>query len=219
MDLNLPKTSTASHELPIFNELSKESGLPVSEIKARFRNKMLELHQEALDDPSTQVMGGDSQEMVHNAINELRKELQHPEETSSDSEEYDSIMGFDPSQPVPGADIFSSDGGGSGGGGFGGGFGGDIGGTGGDLGGSAGGGFGGGIDNMDLGFSDEGMDAVNSVASEGYEDPNMSPAESAGEVNAMSELEPDIPDGSDNTESGDSEEPPQENPEPIEDNG
>ena len=42
MKLNIPKSTTVSHELPIFTELSRDSGLPVSEIKARFRKEMLE---------------------------------------------------------------------------------------------------------------------------------------------------------------------------------
>lgn len=198
MDINIPKSSTASHELPIFNELSKESGLPVSEVKARFRRKMIELHEEAMLDPSKRMLGDDSQEMVHNAVNELRKELQHPEEAEvSDEDEYDDIMGFDPTQPAPGSDIFGMDdfgsdadfGGGFGGGGFG-----------------DGGGFGGGgIDNLDLGFSDEGMDAVNSVSGEGFDD--FGSEDDAGSVNAMSDLEPAGEDASGNEEGG-SEEPP-----------
>lgn len=209
MDINLPKTATVSHELPIFNELSHESGLPVSEVKTRFRRKMIELHDKAMDDPSTQIMGGDSQETVHNAINELRKELQHPEEQTDDESEYDDIMGFDPSEPAPGSDIFGADDGGTGdfgdfgagGGGFSGGFGG-----GGFGGGDMGGGFGGGgIDNMDLGFSDEGMDAVNSVAGEGFDD--FGSEDDAGSVNAMSDIEPE---SQENTETGDSEPPPED---------
>ena len=188
MDINIPKTATVSHELPIFNELSQESGLPISEVKARFRRKMLELHEKALDDPSTMPMGGDSQDMVHAAVNELRKELQHPEEETDDESEYDEIMGFDPSEQAPGSDIFD-DGGDFGdfgdfgaGGGFGDGFGG-----GGGFGGGFGGG-GGGIDNLDLGFSDEGMDAVNSVSEEGFGD--FGSEDDGGSVNAMSEIEP-----------------------------
>ena len=195
MDINIPKTATVSHELPIFNELSQESGLPISEVKARFRRKMIELHDKALDDPSTQPMGGDSQEMVHAAVNELRNELQHPEEQSDDESEYDDIMGFDPTQPVPGSDIFGADAGGFGN------FG-DFGAGGGDF----GGGFGGGIDNMDLGFSDEDMDAVNSVAEEGFDDFG---SEAEGDsVNAMSDFEPGSPEEPADTETGDSELPP-----------
>lgn len=208
MDINIPKTATVSHELPIFNELSKESGLPVSEVKARFRSKMLELHDKALDDPSTQVMGGDSQEIVHNAINELRKELQHPEEQTSDEDEYDDLMGFDPTEPAPGSDIFGMDDGGAGDfgdfgadGGFGGGFG--------DGGGFGGGFGGGGIDNTDLGFSDEGMDAVNSVAEEGFGD--FGSEDDAGSINAMSDFEPGPDDESADTDMGGSEPPPEDN--------
>ena len=214
MDINIPKTATVSHELPIFNELSQESGLPVSEVKARFRRKMIELHDKALDDPSTQPMGGDSQDMVHAAVNELRKELQHPEEQQSDDDEYQRIMGFDPSKPAPGSDIFGADDGfgdfsdfGADGGGFGGGFG-DGGGFGGGFGG------GGGIDNMDLGFSDEGMDAVNSVAEEGFGD--FGSEDDGGSVNAMSDIEPGSPDDSADTETGDSELPPDDSSDLVE---
>lgn len=182
MDINFPKSLTASHELPIFNELSKESGIPVSEVKARFRRKMLELHDEAMDDPTKQTLGDDGQEMAYNAVNELRKELQHPEEqTQSDEDEYNDIIGFDPMKPAPGSDIFGADD-------FGGGFGG-LDSFGADDGFGGGGGFGGGIDNMDLGFSDEDMDTVNSVADEGFG--SFGSEDDAGSVNAMSELEPD----------------------------
>ena len=109
MDINIPRTATVSHELPIFNELSQESGLPISEVKARFRRKMIELHDKALDDPSTVPMGGDSQDMVHTAVNELRKELQHPEEQTDDDSEYEDIMGFNPDEQTPGSDIFGDD--------------------------------------------------------------------------------------------------------------
>lgn len=204
MDINIPKTATVSHELPIFNELSQESGLPISEVKARFRRKMIELHDKALDDPSTQTMGGDSQEIVHNAINELRKELQHPEEQTNDESEYDDIMGFDPNEPAPGSDIFGADDGFGDFGNFGadGGFGGGFGG-GGDFGGGFGGG---GIDNMDLGFSDEGMDAVNSVADEGFGD--FGSEDTGDSVNAMSDFEPGSPDETADTDMGGDEAPP-----------
>ena len=201
MELNIPKATTASHEVPIFNDMAKEANLPVSEIKARFRKKMLELHEKAMDDPSILSLGGGHDELVEKAIGELRTELQHPEETTSDNDEYSQLMGFDPNEPSPVEDIFdapSSDGG------FGGGFGG---GGGGDFGGGFGGGsFGGGdglgstggtsgIDNLDLGFSDEGMAAVNSV-----ENDENSESLDAGSVNAMSETEPGGSELSENNE-------------------
>ena len=63
----------------------------------------------------------------------------------------------------------------------------------GDENGPMGGGFGGGIDNMDLGFSDEGMASFDQVA----DDFNDFGSEVDGDsVNAMSEIEP----GGDNTE-------------------
>ena len=202
MELNIPKATTASHEVPIFNDMAKEANLPVSEIKARFRKKMLELHEKAMDDPSILSLGGGHDELVEKAVAELRTELQHPEETTNDDDEYNKMMGFDPNEPSPVSDIFdapSGDGGfgdggfgGSGGFGGGGGFSGGFGG-GGDLGGGLGGGdgLGGGgcgnssIDNLDLGFSDEGMDAINSV-----ENNDNGESLDAGSVNAMSETEP-----------------------------
>ena len=206
MELNIPKATTASHEVPIFNDMAKEANLPVSEIKARFRKKMLKLHEKAMDDPSILSLGGGHDELVEKAITELRTELQHPEETTSDNDEYSQLMGFDPNEPSPFGDIFdapSGDGGfgsggigGGGGGSFGGGFGGDFGGGG--LGGGDGlGGTGGtgGIDNLDLGFSDEGMAAVNSV-----ENDKNSKSLDAGSVNAMSETEPGGSELSENNE-------------------
>lgn len=208
MELNIPKATTASHEVPIFNDMAKEANLPVSEIKARFRKKMLELHEKAMDDPSILSLGGGHDELVEKAIAELRTELQHPEETTNDDDEYSQLMGFDPNEPSPIGDIFdtpSGDGGfggdsGFGGSGFGGGGGGDFGG------GFGGGGFGGGdglgstggsskIDNLDLGFSDEGMAAVNSV-----ENDENNKSLDAGSVNAISETEPGGDELSENNE-------------------
>ena len=83
MELNIPKATTASHEVPIFNDMAKEANLPVSEIKARIRKKMLELHEKAMDDPSILSLGGGHDELVEKAIAELRTELQHPEETTN----------------------------------------------------------------------------------------------------------------------------------------
>lgn len=194
MELNIPKATTASHEVPIFNDMAKEANLPVSEIKARFRKKMLELHEKAMDDPSILSLGGGHDELVEKAIAELRTELQHPEETTNDDDEYSQLMGFDPNEPSPVSDIFdtpSGDGGfggdsGFGGGGFGGGFGGGSFGGGDGLGSTGGtGGTSGGIDNLDLGFSDEGMAAVNSV-----ENNENNESLDAGSVNAISETEP-----------------------------
>jgi hypothetical protein len=203
MELNIPKATTASHEVPIFNDMAKEANLPVSEIKARFRKKMLELHEKAMDDPSILSLGGGHDELVEKAIAELRTELQHPEETTNDDDEYSQLMGFDPNEPSPVGDIFDtpSGDGGFGGGGFGGGGGGDFGGGfgegsfgGGDGVGSTGG-TGGGIDNLDLGFSDEGMAAVNSVEN-GENNQSMD----AGSVNAISETEPGSAELSENNE-------------------
>jgi hypothetical protein len=203
MELNIPKATTASHEVPIFNDMAKEANLPVSEIKARFRKKMLELHEKAMDDPSILSLGGGHDELVEKAIAELRTELQHPEETTNDDDEYSQLMGFDPNEPSPVGDIFDtpSGDGGFGGGGFGGGGGGDFGGGfgegsfgGGDGVGSTGG-TGGGIDNLDLGFSDEGMAAVNSV-----ENGENNESLDAGSVNAISETEPGGAELSENNE-------------------
>ena len=197
MELNIPKATTASHEVPIFNDMAKEANLPVSEIKARFRKKMLELHEKAMDDPSILSLGGGHDELVEKAIAELRTELQHPEETTNDDDEYSQLMGFDPNEPSPIGDIFDTPsgdsgfgGGGFGGGGFsgGGGFGGGSFGSGDELGstgGTGGTGGAGGIDNLDLGFSDEGMAAVNSV-----ENGENNKSLDAGSVNAISETEP-----------------------------
>ena len=201
MELNIPKATTASHEVPIFNDMAKEANLPVSEIKARFRKKMLELHEKAMDDPSILSLGGGHDELVEKAISELRTEIQHPEETTNDDDEYSQLMGFDPNEPSPVGDIFDAP---SGDGGFGSGT---SGGSGGDFGGGFGGGgldggdglgstgSTGGIDNLDLGFSDEGMAAVNSV-----ENDENSESLDAGSVNAMSETEPGGTELSENNE-------------------
>lgn len=187
MKLNIPKSTTVSHELPIFTELSRDSGLPVSEIKARFRKEMLDKYQELLDDPSSQVIEGEVQDLAHNAVNSLRRKLAHPEEETDDDEEYDSMMGIDGSDQAPGADMFAAPdefGGGDMGGGFGG-----------DMGGGFGGG--GGIDNMSLGFSDEGMSSFDEV-NDSFSDFG---SEATGDsVNAMSEIEPGGNDTDEETE-------------------
>ena len=189
MELNIPKATTASHEVPIFIDMAKEANLPVSEIKARFRKKILELHEKAMDDPSILSLGGGHDELIEKAIAELRTELQHPEETTNDNNEYNQLMGFDPNEPSPVGDIFDTP---SGDGGFGGGIGG--GGFGGSDGlGSTGGT--GGIDNLDLGFSDEGMAAVNSV-----ENDENNESLDAGSVNAISETKPGGAELSENNE-------------------
>lgn len=192
MKLDIPASSTVSHELPIFRELAQDSGLPVSEVKARFHNEMLEKHDELLDDPSKQVMGADDMEVAHSAVNSLRQKLERPEE-QPETDRFDDIIGFDPNEPPPGADMFSQPDAGSGFDGFGGGGGGDF-----------GGGAGSGIDNLDLGFSDEGMDAIDSVDSgfDGFGEENTGDS-----VNAMSEIEPGGEPAE--TEEGGSEEPPE----------
>ena len=193
MELNLPKTNTASHEVPIFTQMAHEGNIPVSEVKARFRNKMLDVHDKAMDDPSTIPLGGNVQDMVHIAVNNLRSELAHPEEdNNSDEEEYDELANND--FQAAGADEFADTGDafddfGSGDFGGGGDFGGDFGG---DLGGDFGGD--GGIDNMDLGFSDDGMASLDEVS----DDDN---GEAAGEVNALSDLEPSSSESDTETES------------------
>ena len=187
MDLNLPKTATVSHELPIFKELSHDSGLPVSEVKARFRNEMIEKHNEVMEDPSKRVLGDNTQDLVHAAVNSLREKLAHPEEQTEENDEFDEIMGFDPNEPAPGGDMFAMDDGFGGGEDFGGGGGGGFSG-GGDFGGG-----GGGIDNLDLGFSDEGMASLDSVSDEMGD---FGSEATGDEVNAMSEIEPGAPDES-----------------------
>lgn len=182
MELNIPKTSTASHELPIFTQMANDSDLPVSEVKARFRNKMIDKHREVMEDPGKLPLGGDNQELVHAAVQDLSQELQHPEEdTNTDDEEYNDLMGMEPGQQDFGADPFN----------IGGEFGEFSGGFGGDDFGAGGGGFGGGgIDNLDMGFSDDDMAAFDQVSDD---EGGFGSDADAGDVNALSDIEPNAP--------------------------
>lgn len=180
MELNIPKTAMASHELPIFTQMANDSDLPVSEVKARFRNKMIEKHREVMEDPSKLPLGGDNQELIHSAVQDLSRELQHPEEdNNTDEEEYNDLMNMKPGQSDFGTDPFDIGGdfgefsGGVSDGGFG---------AGGDFGSS-------GIDNLDMGFSDDDMATLDQVDDTGD---TVSDTD-AGDVNALSSIEPDAP--------------------------
>lgn len=168
MQVNIPQSSTVNKELPVVQEISSDSKIPVSEVKARLHKNMLDLHQKAMDDPSSVSYGEDSSLMVDQAVNNLKTELEHPEEEVDEDKEYDNLFNVGLDDQAVGAEMFAQP-----------------------------------LDNMDLGFSDEGMNAINDTANAafdgfGMDDMNMT----ADDVNNMSAIEPSAEIGE--TESGES---------------
>lgn len=168
MQVNIPQSSTVNKELPVVQEISSDSKIPVSEVKARLHKNMLDLHQKAMDDPSSVSYGEDSSLMVDQAVNNLKTELEHPEEEIDEDKEYDNLFNVGLDDQAVGAEMFAQP-----------------------------------LDNMDLGFSDEGMNAINDTANAafdgfGMDDMNMT----ADDVNNMSAIEPSAEIGE--TESGES---------------
>lgn len=150
MKLNIPQTSTVSHELPIFTQMSEDSGIPVSEVKARFRQEMIEQHRKAMDDPSMMPMNYDGDTIPNMAVESLSKKLENPEEATDEEEEYNRLFNLEPGEQDPSAEAFS-------------------------------------MDNYDLGFSDEGMESLNSVEDD-FGD--FGSDLGGSDINAMSEFEP-----------------------------
>lgn len=106
--------------------------------------------------------------MVDQAVNNLKTELEHPEEEIDEDKEYDNLFNVGLDDQAVGAEMFAQP-----------------------------------LDNMDLGFSDEGMNAINDTANAafdgfGMDDMNMT----ADDVNNMSAIEPSAEIGE--TESGES---------------
>lgn len=177
MELNVPTSGTASHESPAVVQLHEDTKVPVSEIKAKLHDKIMELNKERLSKPSDLPFNNTTEDMKEQGYKEVENELLHPEETqSSQDEEFKNFFG----DSYPGSEAFDApvD---------------DnemLGGMG-DAGGFGGGDFGGGIDNNAMGFSDEDMGTLNDTADNAFDDfTSEDGAESASDVNNISSEEP-----------------------------
>ena len=189
MELNVPTSGSVSHESPAVMQLHDDTKVPISEIKAKLHDKIMELNQKRLKTPSEVPFGNTTADMKEQSYKEVEDELLHPEENQTEQdEEFKNFFG----DSYPGSEAFGvppednemlGGSGDFGGGGFGGGDfgGGDFGG--GDLGGE--------IDNNAMGFSDEDMSTLNNTANNAFDEfTEEDSAESASDVNNISAEEP-----------------------------
>jgi len=191
MELNVPTSGVVSHESPAVVQLHEDTKVPVSEIKARLHDKVMELNHERLANPSEAPYGNDSGDLREQGYKEVEEELTRPEEAeTATDDEFKDIFG----DTYPGSEAFSApaeeDE--------------TLGGIGGDFGGD----FGGGIDNSALGFSDEDMDALNGAADNAFDEfTEDQGAETASDVNNISAVEPGEENGTDTATDGAEPEP------------
>ena len=149
MELNVPASGEVSHESPAVVQLHEDTKVPVSEIKAKLHNKVMELNQQRLAKPSEVPFGHTTDDMRDQSYNEVEDELLHPEEQQeTQDDQFKDFFG----DTYPGADAFNAPPEEAG---FGDGMGGD---------------FGGGIDNNAMGFSDTDMDTLNATADNAFDD-------------------------------------------------
>jgi len=182
MELNVPTSGVASHESPAVVQLHEDTKVPVSEIKAKLHDKVMELNHERMATPSETAYGNSTEDLRSQSYKEVEDELTKPEETEdAESEEFKSIFG----DTYPGASAFAApqeepDGVG-GGTEFGGGF-------------SDGGMMdAGGIDNNAMGFSDDDMATLNSTAENAFNEFTDNDTIEPEDVNNMSADEPSAP--------------------------
>lgn len=170
MELNVPASGEVSHESPAVVQLHEDTKVPVSEIKAKLHNKVMELNQQRLTKPSEVPFGHTTDDMRDQSYNEVEDELLHPEEQQeTQDDQFKDFFG----DTYPGADAFNAPPEEAG---FGDGMGGD---------------FGGGIDNNAMGFSDTDMDTLNATADNAFDDfTGEDGTETAGDVNNISTEEP-----------------------------
>lgn len=170
MELNVPASGEVSHESPAVVQLHEDTKVPVSEIKAKLHNKVMELNQQRLAKPSEVPFGHTTDDMRDQSYNEVEDELLHPEEQQETQDgQFKDFFG----DTYPGADAFNAP---TEEAGFGDGMGGD---------------FGGGIDNNAMGFSDTDMDTLNATADNAFDDfTGEDGTETAGDVNNISAEEP-----------------------------
>ena len=95
MELNVPASGEVSHESPAVVQLHEDTKVPVSEIKAKLHNKVMELNQQRLAKPSEVPFG----------YNEVEDELLHPEEQQeTQDDQFKDFFG----DTYPGADAFNA---------------------------------------------------------------------------------------------------------------
>lgn len=175
MELNVPTSGAVSHESPAVVQLHEDTKVPVSEIKAKLHDKIMDLNNQRLAKPSEVPFGHTIEDMKDQSFKDVENELLHPEEQENpQDEEFKDIFG----DVYPGADAFNApveDNGTTDN------FGSDFG----------GGDFGGGIDNNAMGFSDTDMDTLNATADNAFDDfTGEEGTETAGDVNNISAEEP-----------------------------
>ena len=177
MELNIPSSGTVSKESPAVVQMHEDTKVPISEIKAKLHNKIMELNQKRLQNPSEVPYGSTVDDMKEQAYKDVNDELLKPEEAPEpEADEFQDIFGDE----YPGSEAFSAPGEDTGAGFD------DFGAMGGDF----GGGFGG-IDNAAMGFGDEDMDTLNATADNAFDDFTAEDgAETASDVNNMSSDEP-----------------------------
>ena len=170
MELNVPASGEVSHESPAVVQLHEDTKVPVSEIKAKLHNKVMELNQQRLAKPSEVPFGHTTDDMRDQSYNEVEDELLHPEEQQETQDgQFKDFFG----DTYPGADAFNAPPEEAG---FDDGMSGD---------------FGGGIDNNTMGFSDTDMDTLNATADNAFDDfTGENGTETAGDVNNISAEEP-----------------------------
>jgi len=176
MELNVPSSGEVSHESPAVVQLHEDTKVPVSEIKAKLHNKVMELNQQRLAKPSEVPFGHTTDDMRDQSYSEVEDELLHPEEQQeTQDDQFKDFFG----DTYPGAEAFNAPAEENG---FDDGMGDDFGG---------GSDFGGGIDNNAMGFSDTDMDTLNATADNAFNDfTGEEGTETAGDVNNISAEEP-----------------------------
>lgn len=177
MELNIPSSGTVSKESPAVVQMHEDTKVPISEIKAKLHNKIMELNRKRLQNPSEVPYGSTVDDMKEQAYKDVNDELLTPEEAPEpEADEFQDIFGDE----YPGSEAFSAPGEDAGAGFD------DFGAMGGDFGGDFGG-----IDNAAMGFGDEDMDTLNATADNAFDDFTAEDgAETASDVNNMSSDEP-----------------------------
>ena len=105
MELNVPTTGIVSHESPAVVQLHEDTKVPVSEIKAKLHNKIMELNQNRLENPSEVPFGNSTEDMKEQGYKEVENELLHPEENQTvQDEEFKNFFG----DTYPGSEAFAA---------------------------------------------------------------------------------------------------------------
>ena len=148
MELNVPSSGAVSHESPAVVQLHDDTKVPVSEIKAKLHDVVMEINRERLAKPSEVPFGNTIDDIKEQGYDKVENELLHPEEqTNSKDEQFKDIFG----DTYPGSEAFAAHSGED-----------EM------LGGIGSVGFGGGIDNVTMGFSDDDMRTLNGAANSAF---------------------------------------------------